>query len=70
MTSETIWRSFFDGATVPNPGRRGIGGLLLGPAGQRVEIARDLGHGTNNEAEYDALIAVLEAAVVAQASPL
>ncbi len=70
VTSDTLWRGYFDGATVPNPGRRGIGGLLLGPAGERVEIARDLGHGTNNEAEYEALIAVLAAAVTAQASPL
>ena len=63
MTEQTKWLGWFDGATVPNPGQRGIGGLLLGPDGQRIEISRDMAHGTNNEAEFLALSAVLEAAV-------
>lgn len=57
------WNAWFDGATNPNPGRRGIGGLLTGPNGERIEISRDIGHGTNNEAEYAALMAVLDAAI-------
>lgn len=63
MSFSSAWEAWFDGATVPNPGLRGIGVLLKGPDGQRVEISREVGHGTNNEAEYLALIAALEAAV-------
>ncbi|UUZ54802.1 hypothetical protein LP419_01815 [Massilia sp. H-1] len=36
----TPWRAWFDGSAHPNPGRCGIGGLLLGPDGERVEITR------------------------------
>lgn len=64
------WQGWFDGATNPNPGARGIGGLLLGPAGERIEISQEIGHGTNNEAEYAALIAVLDAAVEARVQDL
>src|SRR5471030_3045251 len=44
-------------------GRLGIGALLCGPAGERVEISRRAGHGNSGEAEYLALLALLEAAV-------
>ena len=58
------WHAWFDGATKnTNPGLRGIGAVLKGPAGQLVEIAQEIGEGTNNEAEYCALMAVLDAAV-------
>ncbi|WP_447973920.1 ribonuclease HI family protein [Nitrospira sp. Kam-Ns4a] len=57
------WRGWFDGAAEPtNPGPRGIGALLMAPDGQRLEISRGIGFGTNNEAEYHALLAVLDAA--------
>ena len=60
------WHAWFDGATKnTNPGIRGIGAVLKGPAGQRVEIAQEIGVGTNNEAEYCALMAVLDAAAEA-----
>lgn len=60
----TTWHAWFDGATKhTNPGIRGIGALLKGPAGEVIEIAREIGAGTNNEAEYCALMAVLDAAV-------
>ena len=63
---ENTWQAWFDGATKhTNPGLRGIGALLKGPDGQRIEIAREIGEGTNNEAEYCALIAVLDAAIEA-----
>lgn len=56
-----IWKAWFDGATEPNPGERGIGGLLISPdASIRVEISAAIGFGTNNEAEYAALQAVLD----------
>lgn len=57
------WQAWFDGSAHPNPGRLGIGALLSGPAGERVEISRRAGHGNSGEAEYLALIALLEAAV-------
>ncbi|UCV30250.1 ribonuclease H family protein [Ferribacterium limneticum] len=53
----TTWYAWFDGATKhANPGIRGIGGLLKGPAGERIEIFEEIGEGTNNEAEYAALV--------------
>jgi len=57
------WQAWFDGSSHPNPGRIGVGGVLQGPDGQRIEICEWAGHGDSNEAEYLALIAVLEAAV-------
>lgn len=66
----TPWRAWFDGSAHPNPGRCGIGALLVGPAGERIEITRPAGYGNSSEAEYLALIAALEAAVAAQAHGL
>src|SRR5471032_173853 len=57
------WLAWFDGSAHPNPGRLGIGALLCGPAGERIEISRRAGHGNSGEAEYLALLALLEAAV-------
>jgi ribonuclease HI len=61
--SPTAWRAWFDGSAKPNPGRCGIGALLRGPDGVAVELARPAGYGNSSEAEYQALIALLEAAV-------
>ena len=58
----TAWRAWFDGSARPNPGRCGIGARLEGPDGA-VEISRAAGYGNSSEAEYRALIALLEAAV-------
>lgn len=60
------WQAWFDGSAHPNPGRLGIGGLLLGPAGERIEISERAGHGNSGEAEYLALVALLEAALAAR----
>ena len=57
------WVGWFDGSAQPNPGRIGIGALLTGPAGERIEISRRAGHGNSGEAEYAALIALLQAAL-------
>jgi ribonuclease HI len=57
------WRGWFDGSAHPNPGACGIGALLKGPAGEYVEISRAAGYGNSSEAEYRALIALLEAAL-------
>lgn len=59
----TPWRAWFDGSAHPNPGDCGIGALLQGPAGERIEVSRAAGYGNSSEAEYRALIALLEAAV-------
>jgi ribonuclease HI len=64
------WRGWFDGSAHPNPGRIGIGALLCGPAGERIEISRRAGHGNSGEAEYLALAALLEAALHNGASGL
>lgn len=56
------WRGWFDGSAHPNPGQIGIGALLCGPAGERIEISRRAGYGNSGEAEYLALAALLEAA--------
>lgn len=58
----TPWRAWFDGSARPNPGRCGIGARLLGPAGEVIELSEPAGYGNSSEAEYLALIAVLEAA--------
>jgi ribonuclease HI len=59
----TAWRAWFDGSARPNPGSCGIGAVLHGPRGEVVEIARAAGYGNSSEAEYRALIALLDAAV-------
>ena len=61
--SPSSWRAWFDGSATPNPGRLGLGGVLEGPAGEVIHISCAAGHGDSNEAEYLALIAVLERAV-------
>jgi ribonuclease HI len=66
----TAWRAWFDGSARPNPGRCGIGARLLGPAGQVVELSRPAGWGNSSEAEYLALIAVLEMALAQDARGL
>jgi len=54
---------FSDGAAKGNPGPSGAGWLIRDPQGQvRSENGKFLGHGTNNEAEYQALTAALEEA--------
>ncbi|MDB5746695.1 MAG: hypothetical protein JWP72_1543 [Massilia sp.] len=64
LGAPTAWRAWFDGSARPNPGRCGIGGLLRGPRDELVELSRAAGYGNSSEAEYLALIAVLEAALV------
>ena len=69
--STPIWNAWFDGATKnTNPGIRGIGGILKGPSGEIIEISEEVGEGTNNEAEYMALMAVLDAAIEAKVDHL
>lgn len=57
------WRAWFDGSARPNPGRCTIGAVLTGPSGQAHEISQAAGYGDSSEAEYRALIALLQAAI-------
>lgn len=53
--------AYFDGASRGNPGESGAGACIVGDNGRIIwECARPLGIGTNNEAEYRALIILLE----------
>lgn len=64
------WQAWFDGSAHPNPGRIGIGGLLAGPNGERIELSQPAGMGSSSDAEYAALIAVLTAALPLQPAEL
>jgi ribonuclease HI len=57
----SIWQIWFDGCALPNPGRIGLGALLLSPDGARIELSSAAGcTGCSNEAELIALCAALE----------
>jgi len=54
---------YIDGASKGNPGRAGAGVLIANEEGRKIsEISRYLGHKTNNEAEYWALLLALREA--------
>lgn len=65
-----VWRGWFDGSALPNPGRIGLGALLLGPQGEELRISQPAGYGNSSVAEYLALTALLQAAVAAGISRL
>jgi ribonuclease HI len=51
----------FDGSAKPNPGEMTIGGIIYSPERTVLKtFSEDLGHGTNNEAEYLAFIRLVE----------
>ena len=55
---------FFDGASHGNPGPSGIGIIILDESGKVLDkLSKFIGFGTNNEAEYHALIEALRRAV-------
>jgi ribonuclease HI len=65
------WKLWFDGACEPsNPGPMSIGALLISPDGERFEFSDRIGHGTNNVAEYRAMIRGLEEAVLRGATAI
>ena len=59
MSPGKITEVYVDGASRGNPGESGIGVLVIYPDSSRKEIREYIGKGTNNEAEYKALIAAL-----------
>lgn len=71
MPDPNAWLAWFDGATHPNPGKMGIGGLLKNPEGDVISsITFTAGQGDSSEAEYLALLAVLQAALDAGSKKL
>ena len=68
---DDFWQAWCDGSALPNPGRIGIGVLLIAPDGRCSEVSRLLNvSGCNNEAELQALCAALEMAAAAGARRL
>ena len=54
---------FTDGASQGNPGQSAIGAVIRDGQGRVISrISRRIGHATNNQAEYTAIIAALEEA--------
>ena len=63
MTSEKV-TIYTDGASRGNPGPAGIGAVIYDDGGREAHtVSRRIGRATNNEAEYQAAIAGLEAAL-------
>ena len=59
-----MWTVYADGASRGNPGPASIGASIISPSGVEVDtVSRRIGRATNNEAEYQAAIAGLEAAL-------
>ncbi|MGJ7489647.1 ribonuclease HI family protein [Variovorax sp. ZT4R33] len=55
------WVVHCDGSAQPNPGRMGLGAVLIAPDGGRHTLSeRAPHHGCNNEAELRALMAALQ----------
>jgi ribonuclease HI len=58
------WTVSSDGASRGNPGPAAIGAAICDPSGREAHtVSRRIGRATNNEAEYQAAIAGLEAAL-------
>ena len=58
------WLVFTDGASRGNPGPASIGAVIYDQRGREAHVvSRRIGWATNNEAEYQAAIAGLEAAL-------
>lgn len=55
------YKAYFDGASEGNPGPSGIGGAVFDLNGGLIfQISKDIGTNTSNEAEYKALISLVE----------
>lgn len=65
------WIAYCDGSAVPNPGRMGLGAVIIAPDGTRhlLSMATD-SRGCNNEAEVRALMAALRELQVLGATAL
>lgn len=62
--SDGRWVVYADGASRGNPGPASVGAAVYDGSGREIHtVSRRIGHATNNEAEYRAAIAGLEAAL-------
>ena len=60
---ENIHIGYFDGSATPNPGEMVIGGVIRDISGNTVSTySKQMGEGTNNQAEYLSLINLLKEA--------
>jgi ribonuclease HI len=65
LNKKLNYRGFFDGASAGNPGRMGTGFAIFDKKEQLIfEHSEYIGIGTNNEAEYQAFIFLLEFATL------
>lgn len=62
--------AYVDGGSHGSPGPSGIGVLIEKPNGEKVRIARWIGHHDNNVAEYAALLEALQRALDLKATSL
>ena len=63
LIKDQAFTAAFDGGATPNPGDMKIGGWIRDPDGTRIyAYTEEIGHGTNNEAEYKSLIKLMEEA--------
>ncbi len=62
--------AYVDGGSYGNPGPAGIGVVIEGSDGDRIRIAKWIGHHDNNVAEYVALLEALQRALELKASAL
>jgi len=70
-TLARYWTVHCDGSAVPNPGRMGLGAVLVAPDGTRHTLSRATHTvGCNNEAELRALMAALQVLQDHQATAL
>jgi ribonuclease HI len=59
-SSAPCWVVYCDGSAMPNPGRMGIGAVIIEPNGTRHTLSQAThSKGCNNEAELKALLAAL-----------
>lgn len=64
LNKDLAYTGFFDGASAGNPGKMGIGFVIISEKNETVcEGAEYIGVGTNNESEYQALISLLKFSV-------
>ncbi|MFB3916751.1 MAG: ribonuclease HI family protein [Terriglobales bacterium] len=62
--------AYVDGGSHGNPGPSGIGVVVQNSAGEKIRIAKWIGHQDNNVAEYVALLEALQYAVAVEATRL
>ena len=62
--------AYVDGGSHGSPGPSGIGIIIEHPTGERLRIAKPIGHQDNNVAEYVALLEALQHAVSVKARAL